>query len=76
MIFKGRTLKEATKNKHNVDHFLSLYFLRVYNIESRSAVKFNCNEKTWRKWVWIYVKAIQCVAFKIVSLIDNKCFKI
>jgi len=40
-------------------HFLwTLMFLKLYCCESVAAVLCGCDEKTFRKWVWIGIKAL------------------
>ena len=45
-----------------------LYFLKVYNVEEISAqhVKDNRGEKTFQKWVWLFIQAISYQEYPVV----------
>ena len=48
--------------------FWALNFLKNYETESVCASKFGgVDEKTLRKWVWIYIKGIASLASQVVS---------
>jgi hypothetical protein len=43
----------------NPVHLLwSLFFLKQYGLEKVNAAFARCNEKTYRKWCWIVIKAL------------------
>ena len=69
LIKKDKWLNKVTgSNPPNVDHFLwSLYFMYIYDTETRSASRFKCDEKTWRKWTWTYAIAMSRLVKKLVS---------
>ena len=45
----------------------TLYFMKVYSTEENCAAKFACDEKTFRKYVWRYIKKISLLAQFYVS---------
>ena len=47
--------------------FWALNFLKNYANESVNSDEFGVDSKTYRKWFWIYVKAIASLAPKVVS---------
>jgi len=52
----------------NLEHlFWALDFLKNYSNETVQADKFGVDSKTYRKWFWVYVKAIASLAPKVVS---------
>ena len=46
--------------------FWTLEFLKSYASEEIQADKFGVDIKTYRKWIWIYVKAIANIAHHLV----------
>ena len=46
---------------------MSMNWLCIYNIEEEFASSFKIFKKTARKWIWIYMKAIQALKVKKVS---------
>ena len=46
---------------------MGLEFLAEYDKEGKSATRFDCNEKTWRKWTWIYSEALTKIMPRYVS---------
>lgn len=52
-------------------YFLAaLHFLRVYNIETVNRALFNHDEKTLRKWVWMYISIIA----REVKVVRNRIY--
>ena len=47
----------------------SLLFMKVYATEHVLSGMVNCNEKTFRKWIWIVIPIISQVSYEEVSLI-------
>ena len=47
--------------------FWALDFLKNYQNEVIQANKYGVDKKTYRKWLWVYVKAIARLAPKLVS---------
>jgi hypothetical protein len=55
--------------KHLCDHLLMCaYFLKVYPTETTMAGMFKMEEKTVRKWVWLFAKKIQALKKSKVRL--------
>ena len=55
--------------KLNLIHlFWALEFLKNYSNEEVQSNKFGVDSKTYRKWFWIYVKAIASLAPRLVSI--------
>ena len=48
---------------------LTIMFLKQYNKESTNACKYGCDKKTFRKYVWLYLKIISQLDF--VSLLKT-----
>ena len=48
----------ARRNPKKVHLFFALLFLKTYQTEMQRASFFGCDEKTLRKWTWLYVEAI------------------
>ena len=41
-------------------HLLWMFsFLKIYKVEDTAATRFNTTPKTWRKWVWLMLVAVQ-----------------
>ena len=58
------------KQKPKVEHFLwALNFMQQYNYENICCTCFTCSKKTWRKWTWLYTKAIARLAPQMVRYI-------
>ena len=52
------------------EHLLwPLNFLKCYNKEDENSCKFGADEKTARKWIWIFVEAIAFLKNEVVSLV-------
>ena len=67
-IIHDRWILRKTNGKPQPRHLLwALNFMQDYEEESPSSDGFNCDEKTWRKWTWIYVTAMSRLAGKFVS---------
>ena len=49
--------------------FWALEFLKNYCNEDTQADKFGVDQKTYRKWIWVYVKGIASIAPKLVRKI-------
>lgn len=62
-------LKSSSVVPYEPKHLLmALYFLRNYPNESQMAAQFGHDEKTIRKWVWIFVETIAHLKNDVVSL--------
>jgi hypothetical protein len=59
------TSKNHPENTKLIHLLMALHFLKCYNTESVNAGIFHVDEKTFRKWTWIFVKLI--AEAKIVS---------
>ena len=54
--------------KYNPKHLLmTLYFLKSYGIERQISNMFEVDEKIYRKWIWIYIKALNKLSRFYVS---------
>jgi hypothetical protein len=52
----------------------SLYFLKVYPVEEQGSSNIGgVDEKTYRKWLWLFVTAISYLEYPVVSFITNRC---
>ena len=59
---------DCTNTDLNITHlFWALEFLKNYSNEQVQSDKFGVDSKTYRKWFWIYVKAISSLAPRLVS---------
>jgi len=69
-LLKDRWIFRHYQNKKpQPKHLLWAYYLiHVYDTVSRSSDFAGCDEKTWHKWSWIYVKAIRRLVKKFVSM--------
>jgi hypothetical protein len=57
-----QTIEPATRMKHNAAYFLmTLQWLSTYMVEEILAGIYKLSEKTVRKWIWDYTKAIQAL---------------
>lgn len=55
-------------NEIDIVYFLmSLYFLRCYPTANQIEALFNVSAVTSRKWIWFYVKKIQCMTKEKVT---------
>ena len=45
----------------------ALHFLEKYGAEHQHLALFNVDEKTYRKWIWLYIGAISSLVHRIVS---------
>ena len=82
----GRTTSCETQNRGKKasamkkEHLLwCLYFLKNYATEDLCALRMDCTPKTFRKWVWKYVKDISFltpfyVSFATKKLMNNLSF--
>ena len=60
---------EARINEPNlIDFLMAMNWLKTYKTESELAGLFNVDEKTSRKWVWKYVKAIRALKHQKVRV--------
>ena len=56
------------KRKPKVVHFLwAMNFMKQYSFKNASCARFHCDKKTWRKWTWMYAKAIARLVPQVVS---------
>ena len=70
-IIRDKWILRKTKGKPKVKHFLwGMHFMHVYDTEAVSSTTFDCDEKTWRKWTWVYAEAVSRLAPKLVSIFD------
>jgi hypothetical protein len=68
LLHRKRCMNHLKKNERNPKHFLfSLYFVKNYTVGPVSADKFGVTEKTYRKYVWMYIMCLGMLAPKIVS---------
>ena len=61
-------------NPNTVHLMMALHWLRTYKIEEELAGSLEMVEKTARKWIWVYVHAIQGLkeGQEQVSAVDHK----
>ena len=53
---------------NNIIHLMwALHFLKDYGTEHQYSALFNVDEKTYRKWIWLYIEAIFSLVRRIVS---------
>ena len=45
----------------------TLLFVQCYEVEERNAARCKCDEKTFRKWSWYYLKALAALDIFVVS---------
>ena len=55
------------KGAHAVHLLWTLFFMKRYNTYETNAASFNCDEKTYRKWVWVVIEGIAQLFPDIVS---------
>jgi hypothetical protein len=53
--------------------FWMLFFLKVYPTESVAAVHFQCDEKTFRFWVWTMADAVRSLNMVRTNATSNNC---
>ena len=69
-VLEDGWIYNQTKQKPKAEHFLwAMNFMQTYNYENVCCIRFNCSKKTWRKWTWVYTKAIARLASQVVSYI-------
>ena len=69
-ILWDKVYEESTPRGAKPKHLLwALLFCRVYNTEHVNASMAGCDEKTFRKWSWVFVEAISDLQHEVVSLI-------
>jgi hypothetical protein len=69
LIWNTLVEQELLPDKAQYKHmFWSLSFIKVYSFESVFVELFNTSDKTFRKWVWEFLKRISVL--NIVSTID------
>lgn len=56
--------------------FWALDFLKNYSNESVQADNYGVDPKTYRKWLWPYIKAVASLAPKVVSIFYMRKVKI
>jgi len=67
-------LVEDGINSKNPEHlFYALYFLKTYNSENNEAALFNIDEKTLRKYKWMFVEAISLLKYKVIDFDKRYC---
>ena len=67
-IIHDKWILRKTNGKPQPRHLLwALNFMQVYDEETPSSSRFKCDEKTWRKWTWVYVTAMSRLSGKFVS---------
>ena len=67
-ILNDGWINKQMKRKPKVVHFLwAMNFMKQYSFENASCAWFHCDKKTWRKWTWMYVKAIARLLPQVVS---------
>lgn len=54
--------------------FMGLHFLKNYDSEDRACCDFQCDQKTYRKWMWFIVECIAKLDKKIVRCEKNIYF--
>jgi hypothetical protein len=65
LIYNAIDLKPHQKNP---DHLLwAFYFLKGYETEGRCASRCGCDEKTFRKWIWLYIGIVADFDVDVVS---------
>ena len=62
-----RNVKAFMKSPSPTDFLMCMNWLKTYKTESQMAGHFKCDEKTARKWIWIYVSKIQALKGQKVS---------
>lgn len=60
-------LPDLPSNVHPKHLLWALIFLKQYNIEEVNAKLAACDEKTFRKWVWLFVEMIAELESNVVS---------
>ena len=49
----------CAKPEYKPEHLLwALYFMKIYLLDNHAIVTVNCNEKTFRKWIIIFIDAV------------------
>eukprot|EP00541_Cyclophora_tenuis_P002875 CAMPEP_0116555576 /NCGR_PEP_ID=MMETSP0397-20121206/8225_1 /TAXON_ID=216820 /ORGANISM="Cyclophora tenuis, Strain ECT3854" /LENGTH=318 /DNA_ID=CAMNT_0004080865 /DNA_START=230 /DNA_END=1186 /DNA_ORIENTATION=- len=71
-VTKLEWLLERTHQKPQLKHFLwCMNFMHAYRTEGEACTMFDCDEKTWRKWTWVYATAISKLTAKYVKFEDR-----
>lgn len=61
------------RDKCKPSHLLwALMFLKTYGKEMDMAARVRCDEKTWRKWVWVVLHGISLLKSDVVSNIPDQ----
>jgi hypothetical protein len=62
----------SERNKCKPSHLLwALMFIKTYGKEMDMAARARCDEKTWRKWVWIVLYGINLLKHDVVRGFDE-----
>jgi hypothetical protein len=60
--------RRRNRHKCRPKHLLwALMFLKSYGKEMDMAARATCDEKTWRKWIWIVLSGINTMKCDVVS---------
>jgi hypothetical protein len=57
-LIDGGQLVAATRGIRSEHLLWALMFLKLYQTEAVSALVCRCDEKTYRKWIWIVIRAL------------------
>ena len=58
---------QSMPQKKPVHLMMALHFMKSYGIQTQLASMFGIDEKTYRKWVWLYINAIRKLSRFYVS---------
>ena len=64
----GWIVRCAGRCPHPKHLLWSLLFLKIYGVEEVHAARVGCDEKTFRKWAWLYAEAVAKLDRKFVRV--------
>ena len=69
LLKKKKWFEKNMSTEPNKEHLLwAMRFMKSYSTEEIHAAEVQKNEKTWRKWTWLYLEGIASVTDEVVSL--------
>ena len=69
LLKKKKWFETKMSTEPNKEHLLwAMRFMKSYSTEEIHAAEVQKNEKTWRKWTWLYLEGIASVTDEVVSL--------
>lgn len=67
-----RLLADKPSNSEPKYLLWALFFLKRYNTEHVNAALVKCDEKTFRKWIWIFIKLLSSLELVLQLMFYSK----